>query len=205
MKKTLLGTLLFSSMLATYTHAATTTELTKAQKDDLVFMYQEEKVARDAYMTLGDIYNQKVFTNIQKSEQRHMDKVKGLLEAYDIPVPVIEDTVGVFENEDLQALYDALVAQGEESLEEALKVGVAIEETDIADLEEREVDAPDDVVKVFDSLLKGSHNHLNAFNRQLDKLDDSAESTTDSVNDKKSTKSKKSKKNNKRRGHRHHR
>jgi len=205
MKRTLLGTLLVSSIIATSSYASTATALTQAQKDDLVFMYQEEKVARDAYMTLGDIYNQKVFTNIQKSEQRHMDKVKGLLEAYDIPVPVIEDTVGVFENEDLQALYDALVAQGEESLEEALKVGVAIEETDIADLEEREVDAPDDVVKVFDSLLKGSHNHLNAFNRQLDKLDDSAESTTDSVNDKKSTKSKKSKKNNKRRGHRHHR
>jgi len=180
MKKTLLGTLLFSSMLATYTHAATTTELTKAQKDDLVFMYQEEKVARDAYATLGDKWGEAIFTNIESSEQSHMDAVKGLLEAYDIPVPVIEDSEGVFENEELQALYDALVAKGEKSLEDAYEVGVAIEETDIVDLEEKMVDAPDDVVKVFQNLLDGSNSHLAAFNRVLDALEEDSSSSSSS-------------------------
>jgi len=202
MKKTLLGALLFSSIIATSSYASTSTTLTQTQKDDLVFMYQEEKVARDVYTALDDVYHQKVFANITKAEQKHMDQVKGLLESYGIPVPVIEDTQGVFENEELQSLYDALVVQGEQSQEEAYKVGVLIEETDIADLEERMMDAPDDVVKVFGHLLKGSENHLRAFNRQLDKVYDNANSATKKKSN--SSKKNRSKKKSKRKGHRHH-
>ena len=145
-------------------------ELTKEQESALVFMYQEEKVARDVYKSLNSKWKLKVFKNIQKSEQRHMDAIKNLLEKYNIPVPVIEDEVGVFENDDLQDLYNQLLEQGLESKEEALRVGVLVEETDIADLEERMVNAPSDIVKVFSKLLRGSQNHLRAFNRTLDRV-----------------------------------
>ncbi|NPA81588.1 MAG: DUF2202 domain-containing protein [Epsilonproteobacteria bacterium] len=153
-------------------------ELTQEQKDDLVFMYQEEKMARDVYKTLGDIWGAKVFYNIQNSEQKHMDSVKSLLEKYSIPVPVLSDEVGVFENDEIQALYDSLVEQGKESLEAAYNVGVAIEETDIADLQEKIIGTPDDIKSVYSNLLSGSYNHLNAFTRLLDRLSSSQTSTS---------------------------
>ena len=55
--------------------------LTPEQLDTLVFIYQEEKVARDTYVTLGKLYpHQKVFENIQISEQEHIDKARVLCE-----------------------------------------------------------------------------------------------------------------------------
>lgn len=54
-------------------------DLTQEQKDTLLFIYQEEKVARDAYITLGTYYpNQTVYANIQLSEQKHMDSAQAL-------------------------------------------------------------------------------------------------------------------------------
>jgi hypothetical protein len=142
--------------------------LTEEQKEDLLYMYQEEKVARDAYITLGNLWGERVFLNIQKAEQKHMDAIRSLLEKYALPVPVVDDTVGVFENEELQALYDELIEIGSVSSQEALNVGVMIEETDIADLEEKIVGAPADIAAVYSNLLQGSYSHLNAFTRALD-------------------------------------
>ena len=55
-------------------------------------------------------------------------------------------------------------------LHEALEVGVSIEEKDIADLEAliKEEELSSDVENLYNRLLSGSYNHLNAFNRQLD-------------------------------------
>lgn len=62
-----------------------TSELTTTQKDKLFYMYQEEKVARDVYVALGKIYpNEMTFSNIQSSEQRHMDAVEMLCNRYGI-------------------------------------------------------------------------------------------------------------------------
>jgi hypothetical protein len=147
--------------------SAVVANLTEEQKEDLLFMYQEEKVARDAYITLGNLWGERVFLNIQKAEQKHMDAIRSLLEKYALPIPVTDDTIGVFENEELQVLYDELVEMGSVSSEDALNVGVLIEETDIADLEEKIVGAPDDIVAVYSNLLQGSYNHLDAFTRAL--------------------------------------
>jgi len=80
------------------------------------------------------------------------------------------DTLGRFTNPDLQALYDKLVAQGNQSQSEEYKVGVIIEEVDIADLQ-RMIAALDpadsDIKDVYENLLHGSENHLRAFNRQV--------------------------------------
>ena len=48
--------------------------LTEEQKDMLFFIYQEEKVARDVYITLGKIYhNENIVELIRNAEQRHID------------------------------------------------------------------------------------------------------------------------------------
>ncbi len=143
----------------------TTTILTEEQKDMLFYIYQEEKVARDVYITLGNIYtNENTFASIQLSEQRHMDSARGLCEKYGVSTDgVDEDSVGDFVLPVLQELYDTCVSEGEKSLLDALKVGEMIEYTDIEDLEHAAVGMPEDVVSVYESLKEGSLNHLDAF------------------------------------------
>jgi len=141
--------------------------LTQKQKDDLIFMYQEEKMARDVYIALGKKWGERVFLNIQRSEQNHMNAIERLLNKYSLSVPVDNSDIGHFANEELQALYNDLVAKGNLSLKDALEVGVAIEETDIADLEEKMANTPLDISRVYQNLLRGSYRHLRAFNYYL--------------------------------------
>lgn len=140
-------------------------------KEGLLFMYQEEKVARDVYNVLGQKYpTAKTFANIQLSEQKHIDAVESLCIKYGVDISnVNESAVGVFILPELQALYDALILQGSISLIEAYKVGQAIEIKDIKDIDDRlsATDLPSDIRTVYESLRAGSESHLAAFNKQL--------------------------------------
>jgi len=151
-----------------------TAQLTEHQKDELFFIYQEEKLARDVYMTLGDLYPEadtNTFASIQKSEQRHIDAVQVLCEKYSIDISgVNEEEVGNFVLPTIQQYYDDLVAQGSLSLLEAYKVGIFIEEYDIADLTDaiENLGMPADVVTVLTNLREGSYNHLEAYQTAIE-------------------------------------
>jgi len=143
-------------------------ELTIEQKEGLSFMIEEEKVARDVYLTLYKTWGTRVFTNIAKSEQKHMDAVENIINKYNLETPATIEETGKFEDEHLQAMYDDLITKGNNSLIDALEVAVLIEEVDIADLIELiEAGVPSDIENVYNNLLKGSYKHLDAFNRQL--------------------------------------
>ena len=143
--------------------------LNEAEREAISYMLEEEKVARDVYVALGETWTTPIFTNIANAEQVHMDRVRELVERYELPVPSTMETPGEFENGELQDLYNTLTVRGRESYEAALRVGVTIEETDLADLRTslEEVDNAD-IRAVFDRLVAGSENHLAAFSRQLD-------------------------------------
>ncbi|NTV64192.1 MAG: DUF2202 domain-containing protein [Oscillochloris sp.] len=133
----------------------------------LVFMREEEKLARDVYLTLGGIWSLPIFENIAASEQAHMDALKILLDRYGLTDPAAGQAQGKFTNQDLQALYNTLVARGATSLPEALAVGAAIEEIDILDLQARTTaSTPADIVRVYTQLGQASEQHLRAFVRQ---------------------------------------
>jgi len=137
-------------------------DLTLEETASLLFMREEEKLARDVYNSLYVIWGQPTFQNIAASEQAHMDEIKLLLDRYNLADPALEP--GSFSDPNLQALYDQLVAQGSISLADALKVGAAIEEIDILDLQERLAQTDNaDIQQVFNNLMMGSNNHLNAF------------------------------------------
>ena len=130
----------------------------------LQFMREEEKLAHDVYVTLYEEWGLRIFNNIQRSEQQHSDAVAVLLDRYDVTDPTAGNEAGEFTDAKLQALYDQLVAQGSESVEEALKVGAAIEEIDILDLQERLAETGNAAIEqVYNNLLAGSENHLRAF------------------------------------------
>jgi hypothetical protein len=132
-------------------------------------MREEEKLARDVYDAL-DAYGNP-FANIQTSEQRHMDRVLVLLDAYGIPDPAAGNGPGEFTNEDLLALYRSLVAQGSPTQLDALLVGCTIEELDIRDIEvAKSAVTHADITATYDALLLGSRNHLRAFHRRLTNL-----------------------------------
>lgn len=153
----------------TTTNTTTLTELTEEQKDTLFFIFQEEKVARDVYITLGKIYpDESTFANIQLSEQEHILAAQVLCERYGIDTSMVnlsleEEFVGLFELTPMQELYDSCVAQGKESRLEALRVGELIEVTDIEDLDHAAEGMPSDVVNTYENLKEGSLNHLDAF------------------------------------------
>ncbi len=143
-------------------------DLSSIEKDGLIYIRLEEKLARDVYLTLGKTYKQKMFVNIPDSEQRHMDAVKALLDKYEIADPVIDNEVGSFSNTEFKKLFDDLVAKGQTSFKNAMLVGKEIEELDIKDLIERieQTDNPD-IKAVYENLKRGSENHLRAFTKHL--------------------------------------
>jgi len=139
-------------------------DLTETEKYWLTYMREEEKLARDVYQYLYDIWGTPIFDNIADSEQTHMNAIKTLLDRYNIPDPAADNEPGIFTNVDLQALYYVLIKQGQDSLIEALKVGMYIEETDIDDLNKGLASTKrKDIKTVYNNLLQGSLNHLKAF------------------------------------------
>lgn len=142
--------------------------LSASEQDDLLFMREEEKLAHDVYVTLYATWKLPAFQNIADSEATHTAAIKNLLDLYGIADPAAGKGVGQFTNPDLQKLYDGLVAQGSKSLADALKVGAAIEEIDIRDLQARVAKTTNtDIQRVYGNLMMGSENHLRAFTSTL--------------------------------------
>jgi len=170
-----------------------TENLAQDVKDSLAYMGNEERLAYDVYMNLYDYYQKsgveiKQFYNIStRSEVKHIATVQDLVKRYDLKVGdftnVDKDVVesnnmspvnmpsGVYDVPKIQELYNTLYAMGQESKEDALKVGCMVEVTDINDLndyikEAKEANAQD-VQAAFDFLRNGSYNHYWAFDRGL--------------------------------------
>ncbi|NOR51331.1 MAG: DUF2202 domain-containing protein [Gammaproteobacteria bacterium] len=137
--------------------------------EGLIFMREEEKLARDIYREFYALWDSQIFDKISESEQTHTDTIGFLLERYSIADPTVDQPDGSYANWELQALYDLLSAQGSSSLVDALFVAAEIEEVDILDLQHyMEMVDNQDIKVAYDSLLRGSYNHLRAYVRNLD-------------------------------------
>ena len=142
--------------------------LTPGDEDEILFIKQEEKLARDVYLALGEAWGTQVFLNIAQSEQRHMNAVDGLIATYGL-ADSSPEALGEFTIPALTDLYATLIEKGMRSETDALEVGVLIEETDIDDLEVMIAQIEDSYVdRVLGNLLRGSYNHLEAFGAVLD-------------------------------------
>lgn len=162
-----LGTVFYSSSYSA------TLPLSAEEEADLLFMREEEKLARDVYLTFYDLYEGlTVFSNIASSEQNHMDAMLKLLKKYKLGDPAAGKEIGEFTNSDLQHLYDhTLIPWGETSALDALAVGALIEEKDMVDIQaaiERSQQAHIDAV--YATLLCGSRNHLRSFVQNIEAL-----------------------------------
>jgi len=145
-----------------------TEPLSVAEEADLLFMREEEKLARDTYLTLYAAWNLSVFSNIASSEQMHMNALLKLLKKYDLPDPAAGNEIGEFTNTALQTLYLELIEDGMVNSLEALKVGGLIEEKDMHDIKAAiDRSQKEDIDAVYESLLCGSRNHLRSFAQNI--------------------------------------
>jgi hypothetical protein len=144
-----------------------TSDPTEEELALLIEMKEEEKLAHDVYIALYEKWGSQIFSNIASAEERHLNAIICLLEYFGSDQTSVGDP-GVFTIEEFQTLYNDLVAAGSLSLVDALKTGLLIEEMDIVDLREAlNVVSNDNIILVFENLLKASRNHLRAFNRKL--------------------------------------
>jgi len=144
--------------------------LTIDEQDTLLWMREEEKVARDVYLALYRTWRQRIFNNIAASEQKHMDAILTKLDQFGLEDPALPG-FGQFNNQELQALFDDLVVDGKQSYVDALMVGAAIEDRDIYDLMQA-IEYTDNLAlqNTYQNLLEASKNHMRAFVGQLRNL-----------------------------------
>ncbi len=141
--------------------------LSRQEIEDLQFLKEEEKLARDVYLFSYDLYGQKIFQNIANSEQSHMNSVSAIMKKYGLKDLALTER-GKFSNAVLQGLYVDLTSLASRSMEEALIVGATIEDLDINDLNTFiENTNHSDVEVMYNKLNCGSRNHLRAYIKNL--------------------------------------
>ncbi len=163
------------------------------EKTHLMFMREEEKMARDVYLKLGMMYpDSRIFGNIDDSEQIHTNAVKDMIEKYGLEDPNTNDNIGEYTGEEygwyFTNKYNDLIERGSISKFEALYVGAYIEELDMIDIEQcpavivevenginnvsecgKTYTDNDDIVQLYTFLLKGSNNHLASYVKNIEK------------------------------------
>ncbi len=160
----------------------------------LTFMREEEKLARDVYLTLAELYpEQQVFSNIAtRAEQTHTDTMRDKLDQFNLPDPnpatnELPSSLGIFTGDEwgwyFTEKFALLTAKAEISEQDALYVGAFIEELDMHDIAvcpqimiDRGFSSPcgleytDETAlqTAYSALISGSESHLRAYVGQIE-------------------------------------
>lgn len=146
--------------------SAAQTIIGDAEITTLLVMREEEKLARDAYQILYDVWGQVVFKNIAASEQKHTDAILKKINLFGLTDSALPEA-GRFSNPTFQVLYDQFlqwVRQGNMSIIDALSVGATVEDWDIKDLNAA-IEATNNLAlkTTYQNLLEASKQHLRTF------------------------------------------
>ena len=183
-----------------------TYELPQDLKDSITFMYNEEGLAYDVYLSVYDELNTSKGVIVkplkmiaENAEIKHIAAVKALAVKYDLNTTTYDPTIEPYEGltrgqytvPRIQELYDALYAYGTKSGKAALAMGCMVEVIDIDDLQGYMAQAEEagalDVLKEFTFLITGSYTHYWSFDEALMKANQSTDpsdgccSVTDSL------------------------
>jgi len=133
---------------------------------DLIRLYEEEILAHDLYVALGEKFTDVMpLQNIPRSESRHRDALAEVLKAEGIKLPQAPKGRR-FATDGLDELFAKWLADGRKSAANACLAGVRLEDHDIADLRKAQADFPKHK-EVLGQLEAASNNHLRAFHRNL--------------------------------------
>ena len=197
--KTVIAASIAAVVMSTSAFAAKKTAtigLDANEASHLTFMREEEKLARDVYLTLADWYPQQgVFNTIATtSEQTHTDTMRDKLAQYEMTDPNPEtnnlpESLGIFTGAEWGWYFDekfaALTGWAAGGELDALYVGAFIEELDMHDIAECPqvmIDAgynnpcglnyTDErgLINAFNSLIDGSESHLRSYVGQIEAI-----------------------------------
>jgi hypothetical protein len=144
--------------------AADTTPLVLGSEAQAALRFQidEERMARELYTAFGEKWGLQPFKMIPQSEARHEALLRQLAVRAGVIAPVA--TAGLFETEEVQLRFNALLALGLESADSALRAAAFVEEQDIADLDTLIAATDSTALKdAVTALRSASANHLRAF------------------------------------------
>ena len=168
--------------------------LDATEASHLTFMREEEKLARDVYFTMADLYpGQRVFSQIAtRSEQTHTDTMRDKLDQFNLHDPnpntnELPSSIGVFTGDEwgwyFTEKFALLTAKGDVSELDALYVGAFIEELDMHDITvcpqvmiDRGFSSPcgleytDEgaLQTAYSTLISGSESHLRSYVGQIE-------------------------------------
>ncbi|WP_062389137.1 DUF2202 domain-containing protein [Demequina iriomotensis] len=140
---------------------------TDADAASLAATAEEERMAGDLYDALADAWDLRTFAMVAHAEDMHLGAVLTLMDAYGLNDPTEGAVAGVYDDADLQTLYDDLLERGTASETGALAVGAYVEEADIGDLRAQDVDSAS-LASLYARLEHASEHHLTVFVRALD-------------------------------------
>lgn len=133
---------------------------------DLIRLYEEEILAHDLYVALARKHPDVMpLQNIPQSERMHRAALGEVLKSEGIALPT-PPKGRRFVSDGLDDIFAKWRAEGKESAAAACRVGVRLEDHDIADLRKARIDFPNHK-EVFAQLEAASNNHLRAFHRNL--------------------------------------
>lgn len=136
---------------------------------DLIRLHEEEILAHDLYVELSKEHPELMpLRNIPASEARHRELMAAILKDEKIAAPKVPEG-RKFASEGLDELYRKWLEEGRKSPADACRVGVRLEEHDIADLRKAQRDFPAHK-EVLAQLEAASNSHLRAFHRNLTRL-----------------------------------
>ncbi|MCX8207193.1 MAG: DUF2202 domain-containing protein [Methanothrix sp.] len=140
-------------------------KLTDNDVEWMLFIWNEEKAARDLYESLYERTGLTIFLDLVRSEQSHMDQIEALMDRYGVETPALER--GALENQTLQSVHDDLLSKAS-SDHDALRAAATFEEISIIDLERAIAETGNkEVIDVYSGLLAGSRKHLRSYVRDL--------------------------------------
>ncbi|MEJ2480638.1 MAG: DUF2202 domain-containing protein, partial [Acidihalobacter sp.] len=152
--------------------AQAATGLNAQAAQELLYMREEEKLARDVYRQAYGRWGRPVFARVAQAEQRHMDIMGRMLAYYGLSDPIADPNAsGGFTDTRLAKLYAELTTRASKSAGDALQAAGLIEEVDIMDLEKAASSAPDALLRrAYANIERGSRNHLRGFTSEWTRL-----------------------------------
>jgi hypothetical protein len=146
-----------------------TADLTADEIEFIFAVREDEKIARDLYISFFGKFGLKPFENIGKAEDNHIKATEKLFDYYEIDYPALSGN-GKFENAIRQKLFDSLLLKVNTELD-AFKVMAVLEESNIVEYGAviKTVVNPN-IKMVIENLAKASANHFKAAIRQITAL-----------------------------------